>query len=144
MLDRPWQMNAYCLNVHTMKVDAAIDAALRNVAEYGDTDIFPFPFENLVFKDRHAEASGVLRTIHGDFWNWLSSYPPQTIPTLTQVGYTGFRWAICIFNPRRGALHLAEADSLILRLSGGKPKSDVYADLIAFAESNDPAIERKF
>jgi len=93
-----------------MKVDAAIDAALRNVAEYGDTDIFPFPFENLVFKDRHAEASGVLRTIHGDFWNWLSSYPPQTIPTLTQVGYTGFRWATLI-DPFWNAYYLAPQPS---------------------------------
>jgi hypothetical protein len=67
--------------------------------------------------------------------------------TYAALGANAGTWPwsrICIFNPRRGALHLAEADSLILRLSGGKPKSDVYADLIAFAESNDPAIERKF
>jgi len=49
-----------------------------------------------------------------------------------------------IFNPRRGTLHKVEIDPLLLRLSGGKPSSDVFADLIAFAESNEPAVERKF
>lgn len=55
------------------------------------------------------------------------------------------RWShMGIFNPRRGTLHRAEIDSLVLRLSGGRPRSDVFAELIAFAESNEPAIERKF
>ena len=55
------------------------------------------------------------------------------------------RWShIGIFNPRRGTLHRAEIDSLVLRLSGGKPQSDVFAELIAFTESNEPAVERKF
>jgi hypothetical protein len=55
------------------------------------------------------------------------------------------RWThVGLFNPRRGTLHHAEIDPLILRLSGGKPRSDVFAELISFAESNDPAIERKF
>jgi hypothetical protein len=49
-----------------------------------------------------------------------------------------------IFNPRRGILHEAEIDPLLIRLSGGKPSSDVFADLIAFAESNEPAVERRF
>jgi hypothetical protein len=55
------------------------------------------------------------------------------------------RWIhLGIFNPRRGTLHQAEIDTLVLRLSGGRPPSDVFADLIAFAESNEPAIERRF
>src|SRR5580765_6213845 len=94
-----------------MKVEAAIDAALRNVAQYGDTDIFPFPFENLVFKDRLAEARAALETIHKDFPHWLSFYPPQTIPTLTQVGYTGFRWATLI-DPFWNAYYLGLVVSL--------------------------------
>jgi hypothetical protein len=49
-----------------------------------------------------------------------------------------------IFNPRRGTLHRVEIAPLLLRLSGGKPSADVFADLIAFAESNEPAVERKF
>jgi Reverse transcriptase (RNA-dependent DNA polymerase) len=76
-----------------MTSDDAIQSALRNIANYGDTDIFPFPFETLVFVDNLTESTAVLKEIHADFKGWLSSYPPQTIPTLTQVGYTGFRWA---------------------------------------------------
>lgn len=89
-----------------MNIETAIDAALRNIASHGDTDVFPFPFENLVFCDRPAEAREVLKAIHDDFQHWLSSYPPQTIPTLTQVGYTGFRWATLI-DPFWNAYYLA-------------------------------------
>lgn len=55
------------------------------------------------------------------------------------------RWThIALFNPRRGTLHRAEVDALLLRLSGGKPRADVFADLIAFAESNEPTLEQRF
>lgn len=55
------------------------------------------------------------------------------------------RWShIGLFNPRRGTLHCAEINAIILRLSGGKPRSDVLAELIAFAESNETAIDRRF
>ena len=89
-----------------MNIESAISAALCNVAQHGDTDIFPFPFENLLFSDRLAETRAVIEDIHKDFPGWLSSYPPQTIPTLTQVGYTGFRWATFI-DPFWNAYYLA-------------------------------------
>jgi hypothetical protein len=55
------------------------------------------------------------------------------------------RWThFGIFNPRRGTLHHVEIDPLVLRLSGGQPRSDVFAELISFAESNEPAIDRRF
>jgi len=79
-----------------MNIQSAFEASLRNVAHHGDTDIFPFPFENLIFADCPTEAKVILESIHNDFLNWLSSYPPQTIPSLAQVGYTGFRWATLI------------------------------------------------
>jgi hypothetical protein len=55
------------------------------------------------------------------------------------------RWThFGLFNPRRGTLHHANIDALLLRLSGGKASSDVYADLIAFLESYHPAQDHKF
>jgi len=48
----------------------------------------------------------VLEAIHEDFKNYLNSYPPQTIPTLAQVGYTGFRRATLI-DPFWNAYYLA-------------------------------------
>ena len=89
-----------------MDIKSAIQAALQNVAGHGDTDIFPFPFENFSFRDRRDEVATILEKFHGDFEHWLATYPPQTMPTLTQVGYTGFRWATQI-DPFWNAYYLA-------------------------------------
>jgi hypothetical protein len=57
----------------------------------------------------------------------------------------GNRWKrMGIFNPRRGTLQIAEIEPLILRLSGGVPRSDVLADLIGYLESNEPSLDMKF
>jgi hypothetical protein len=107
-----------------MTITTAITAALRNIAHHGDTDIFPFPFENLVFHDRLAESQSVLEAIHKDFPKWLSTYPPQAIPTLTQVGYTGFRWATLI-DPFWNAYYLALVTSIADQIEAQRiPESD--------------------
>jgi hypothetical protein len=49
-----------------------------------------------------------------------------------------------IFNPRRGTIHLADIDSFVLRISGGRPPVDVFAELISFVESNDIIIDKRF
>lgn len=49
-----------------------------------------------------------------------------------------------LFNPRRGTLHRAEVEPLVLRISGGRPAVDVFSDLISFLESNDMIIEKRF
>lgn len=55
------------------------------------------------------------------------------------------RWThFGIFNPRRASLHHVSIELLVLRLSGGKPPSDVFAELRFFAESEQPIIERRF
>ncbi len=55
------------------------------------------------------------------------------------------RWShFGIFNPRRATLHASSIESLVLRLSGGKPPSDVFAELVSFTESDQSAIERRF
>lgn len=89
-----------------MNIDDAIKAALRNVAEHGDTDIFPFPFENLLFRDRMPEAAKLIKDIHAKPDDWLSVYPPETMRSLTQVGYAGFRWATLV-DPFWNAYYLA-------------------------------------
>lgn len=94
-----------------MKIEDAISAALRNIARYGDTDIFPFPIEKHVFHDRPNECASILMEMHSTFDSFLSSYPPITIETLTQVGYTGFRWATQI-EPFWNAYYLALVISL--------------------------------
>lgn len=70
----------------------------------------------------------------------------QLISYLALDANTGRRkWShIGLFNPRRGTFHYAEIDLLILRLSGGKPTSDVLAELIRFVESNETRIDHNF
>lgn len=89
-----------------MNFDLAIGWALRNIASHGDTDIFPFPFENHIFFDRLPDAKQLLQEVHSDFGRFYSEYPPITIEALTQVGYTGFRWATLI-EPFWNAYYLA-------------------------------------
>jgi hypothetical protein len=94
-----------------MDMQASLTAALKNVSTHGDTDIFPFPFENLTFHDEESKAREILESIHADFDKWLATYPPQTVLSLTQVGYTGFRWATQI-DPFWNAYYLALVTSV--------------------------------
>lgn len=96
-----------------MQIDDAITAALRNVAEHGDTDIFLFPFENLLFRDRLTDAAKLIKAMHTQPDHWLSVNPPETMRSLTQVGYAGFRWATLI-DPFWNAYYL----SLVLSIAG--------------------------
>lgn len=71
----------------------SIERALRNIATYGDTDVFPLPFERHVFHDKAAESAAVVLAMHEKFTQELALNPPVNIETLAPVGYTGFRWA---------------------------------------------------
>jgi hypothetical protein len=95
-----------------MDLREAFRAAIRNVASHGDTDIFPFPFENHLFYDTPDKCAETLEVIHANFEEYMAAYPPDTIVTLSQVGYTGFRWATMI-EPFWNAYYLA----LILQLA---------------------------
>lgn len=76
-----------------MNMHDAINAAVKNIASHGDTDIFPFPFECHLFHDSPQKCVELIEKIHSDFDNYMASYGPDIIETLSQVGYTGFRWA---------------------------------------------------
>jgi hypothetical protein len=77
----------------TSKLAPSIKAAVRNIATYGDTDIFPFSFEQHIFYDQPELIEGALEVIHSDFEAQLAQNPPDNINTLAPVGYTGYRWA---------------------------------------------------
>lgn len=89
-----------------MKIEKAIEMALKNIAKHGDTDIFPFPFENHIFFDNPKECKQIILEIHKNFDQYLAQQAPSTLETLTQVGYTGFRWATQI-EPFWNAYYLA-------------------------------------
>jgi hypothetical protein len=67
--------------------------AIANTVRYGDTDIFPLPFENHVFHDMANETVALLNELHANFSDWLARHPPAHDGTLAPVSYTGFRWA---------------------------------------------------
>ena len=79
---------------------------MQNIVKYGDTDIFPYSFEQHVFHDRPDLLQAALEKLHADFDAELAKNPPQNINTLAPVGYTGFRWATQI-DPLWNAYHLA-------------------------------------
>ena len=69
------------------------ELALKNIVKYGDTDIFPFPYETRLFEDAFAETVKSLISTHGNFKNHLTEAPPVNVSTSSTVGYTGYRWA---------------------------------------------------
>ncbi len=89
-----------------MNMRDAINAAVKNIALHGDTDIFPFPFECHLFHDQPQQCVELIEKIHLNFEEYISQYSPEIIETLSQVGYTGFRWAAQI-EPFWNAYYLA-------------------------------------
>ena len=71
----------------------SFDVAVYNVANYGDTDIFPFPLENHWFHDHHDAVVDFLMKIDDDFEEQLKVYPMHHVKNLAGVGYLGFRTA---------------------------------------------------
>ncbi len=90
---------------------AAAQLAVQNVIKHGDTDIFPFPFENHAFFDKQAEAVELVVEYDGNFEQYLNQYPPKNVSSLTPVTYSGFRWATQI-DPIWNAHFLASVSAI--------------------------------
>lgn len=71
----------------------SLQLAVQNVAQHGDTDVFPFPIENHWFHDDGSGVVDLLEKLDQDFDNWLSEYPIVFEKLLSGVGYAGFRAA---------------------------------------------------
>ena len=105
---------------------------MRNIATFGDTDIFPFSFEQHVLHDRPDLLQVALEQLHADFDAQLAN-PPDNINTLVPVGYTGFRWATQI-DPLWNAYYLALVIEIALRLSrpeSPRPKSPSFPTVLS-------------
>lgn len=101
-----------------------LEKALRNVVKYGDTDIFPFPFERHLFEEKQHETLAFLESIHRDLDAAISRFPPLTIVKLSQVGYYGFRRATLI-EPFWNAYFLGLVISLAERIENSRiPESE--------------------
>ena len=70
----------------------AFSLAVRNVARWGDTDVFPFPIENHILHDRPSDVVSLLEQIDADTRQALAVNPPLIESALSLVTYEGFRW----------------------------------------------------
>lgn len=112
-----------------MQIDDAIEISLRNISRHGDTDVFPFPLEKLIFHDKHDACKALLKEMHANFDEYIARFPPNTLETLTQVGYTGFRWTTQI-EPFWNAYYLALVVTLAQKIEEQRisvAESSVYS-----------------
>jgi len=69
----------------------SISFALGNIIKYGDTDIFPYPIERQIFRDKKDKIIDLLNEFKGNFDEIINQMPAEHEKLLSAVGYTGFR-----------------------------------------------------
>ena len=75
-----------------MKIsDDSIRLAIKNIAEFGDTDVFPFPLEKQWFADEPEVVFNQLKKIRNDFESAFEWLPITSSTELVNVGHFGFR-----------------------------------------------------
>lgn len=116
--------------------EQAFQLAINNIAKYGDTDLFPFPIDNLVLFDNHSSAIDILKTIDGAFEKSLEDMPLLVVKSLAAVGYSGFRWGTQI-DPIWNAYLLA----LVLKIGKDIEKARIPVEKnIVFSYRYEPDI----
>lgn len=91
------------------------ELAIKNIAKFGDTDIFPYPIENHIFNDMSKNVIGILQYIDNNFDESIIKIPILTAKNLSVVGYSGFRWGTQIdpiWNAYLLSLVIAVADEI--------------------------------
>jgi hypothetical protein len=110
--------------VSQLEFRRAAELAIQNVVKHGDTDIFPFPFENHAFYDKRAEVVELVIEYDTNFEEYLARFSPLNVSSLTPVTYSGFRWATQI-DPIWNAHFLACVLALSRKMEDARiPKSD--------------------
>ncbi len=69
-----------------------IRRAAENVISFGDTDVFPFSFENILVRNQKEKFVDLIESISNDFSKNVDQSPPQFESSLAPAGYNGFRW----------------------------------------------------
>ena len=92
-------------------MSTATKRAIRNIVAFGDTDVFPFPFERYLFDDKLDECVCHALERSKGFDEAINSHPPNNIDTQSQVGYTGFR-NVTLIDPLWNVYYLASVISI--------------------------------
>ncbi|HHN8581117.1 RNA-directed DNA polymerase [Providencia vermicola] len=74
-------------------LESAFALAIKNIINFGDTDIFPYPYETRMFDDLFEQILVALKETHKNFSEHINECPPINISTCSTVGYNGYRWA---------------------------------------------------
>jgi hypothetical protein len=97
--------------------------AVDNIANWGDTDIFPLPVENHVFHDIPEKVTDLLSNLASNFDAEVTRFPVDSYSTLAPVGYAGFRWATQI-EPLWNAYLLGTVISLAPQIESARLSED--------------------
>ncbi|MET7969016.1 RNA-directed DNA polymerase [Micromonospora sp. NPDC005305] len=73
-------------------LEESFNLAVSHISRWGDTDVFPFAPENIIFHDRKDETVALLKKIDGDLTSALDSHPPYIEGALSLITYEGFRY----------------------------------------------------
>ncbi|TNV71529.1 hypothetical protein FGO68_gene14389 [Halteria grandinella] len=84
----------------------SIRLAIKNIATFGDTDVFPYPLEKLWFYDELDIVSGILTKFRDKGINLFNEFPVFSTTELYNTGYAGHRPATQI-DPLWNALFLS-------------------------------------
>ncbi|MBW9062216.1 hypothetical protein JNB71_02695 [Rhizobium herbae] len=68
-------------------------ASIDNIFKFGDTDIFPFPFENKIIYDEKEDFLRKLIEAHSNIEEYFAQNSPDDIRSMVPINHTGFRWA---------------------------------------------------
>jgi hypothetical protein len=102
-----------------------MELAIKNIANHGDTDIFPYPTENHLLHDKSQDLIDVLLDIDKNFKDRITSIPVLTSKNLSAVGYNGFRYGTQI-DPLWNAYLLA----LVLKIADDLEKKRVASSIV--------------
>ena len=89
----PHKITPENFNYRETEICSGFALATKNIIKFGDTDIFPFPFETRMFSDIFEELIVSLKETHDNFIERLNECPPINISACSTVGYNGYRWA---------------------------------------------------
>lgn len=120
------------------------EKALKNIIAFGDTDIFPFPFERLMIKDKFDDSVRILENYHNNLDDAISKSPPRYWVELSQVGYFGFRQATFI-EPFWNAYFLALTISLAEKIEKNRidlEENSVYSYRYQWDEDKNTLFKR--
>jgi hypothetical protein len=122
------------------------ERAISNIIKHGDTDIFPYPVENLLFYDKKADSIDLLLAIDKQFEENLTRFPPANHNALAPISYPGFRWATQI-DPLWNAYFLGLVVSISEQIEKARlPKVDgsVFSYRIEWDENDATLFDKNY